>query len=400
MIQPIARLRTIQQFNTHHKRVLLRLDLNIPSAINGIHDLTRIERSRETIKLLLEKNSAILVIGHFGEPRGQNIPSLSLAPVAPHLAEIIQRPVRFIPGDWTIPPEFKIQFGEVVLLENTRFTSLEAKNSLLFASWLASLADIYVNDAFAISHREHSSNAAITSLLPSYSGLALAHELNYLATHLSAPKEPYVAIVGGSKVETKIEIVSTLCRKANVVVLGGLMGATFLSARGYPIGTTAIDLNLVEKARKILNAAEAFGCNVCLPSDVVVTATNDPKYHCRISSAQDVKNYEAIVDVGPMTLSNIEDLISSARTIVWNGPLGKYEISPYHEGTFKLISSVSSKPGKNNCVSIAGGGDTSLAIKRSRQSDAFDYISSGGGAFLNWLSTAEIKSMAGLLESS
>jgi phosphoglycerate kinase len=381
--------KTLDELDASGKHVVVRVDLNVPIENGEVRDATRIERIVPTVKELLDKGAAVILLAHFDRPKGKVVPEMSLKPVAPALEKALGRPVSFVFTDWhdgkAIAAAGKAEPGQCLLMENTRYHAGEEKNEAGLCKLFASLGDVYVNDAFSAAHRAHSSTEGIADLIPAYAGRAMEAELRALETALEKPKRPLVAVVGGAKVSTKLELLGNLSGLADVIVIGGGMANTFLAAQGHGVGKSLCEHDLAQTARDILAAAKSKSCEILLPVDVVVAKEFKAGSPHRVSAIADVKADEMILDSGPKSVAAIKAALDGAATLVWNGPLGAFEIKPFDAATNEAAryAAVRTKAGK--LVSIAGGGDTVAALNQAGVADDFSYISTAGGAFLEWL---------------
>ncbi|HUR42529.1 MAG TPA: phosphoglycerate kinase [Aestuariivirga sp.] len=380
-----ADFRTLDDLNVASKRVLVRVDLNVPIANGVVTDATRIERVVPTLRELLGKNAAVIVLAHFDRPKGKVVPEMSLKPVVPALEKMLGRPVKFIFTDWQSTPVVDARPGQCVLLENTRYHPGEEKNDPAFSKLLASLGDIFVNDAFSAAHRAHSSTEGIAHFIPAVAGRAMEAELRALEAALGNPKRPLVAVVGGAKISTKLELLGNLSSTANVIVIGGGMANTFLAALGHPVGKSLCEHDLAKTARDILEDAKAKNCAILLPTDVVVAKEFKANAPNRIARLDDVTVDDMILDVGPRTISAINKAFDKAQTLVWNGPLGAFELKPFDAATVACARHAATLTKSGRLATIAGGGDTVSALNHAGVADGFTYISTAGGAFLEWL---------------
>jgi phosphoglycerate kinase len=379
------RFRTLDNLDPRGKRVIVRVDLNVPVENGRVTDATRIERIVPTLNELLDKGAAVIVIAHFDRPKGKVIPEMSLKPVAPALAQHLGRPVRFEFTDWQSAPALSIAPGECVLMENTRYHPGEEKNDPAFAAMLASLGDAFVNDAFSAAHRAHSSTEGIARVIPAYAGRAMEAELKALEAALEKPERPLIAVVGGAKVSTKLDLLGNLSGIANIIVIGGGMANTFLAATGYPVGKSLCEHDLVATARDIIATARERGCALLLPSDVVLAKEFKAGTANRTATPDAVAADDMILDVGPQTVAAIRTAFDGAATIVWNGPLGAFEIAPFDAATVAAARHAAELTRQGRVVTIAGGGDTVAALNHAKVAADFTYISTAGGAFLEWL---------------
>jgi phosphoglycerate kinase len=391
--------RTLDALDAAGKRVLLRADLNVPVKDGRITDRTRIERLSPTIRELAEKGARVIVCSHFDRPKGKRVPEMSLRPMADALAEALGRPVGF--ADDCIGPAAEaaaaaLKDGEVLLLENTRFHPGEEKNDPALAAGLAKLADAYVNDAFSAAHRAHASTEGVARLLPSYAGRLMQAELEALDAALGNPARPVVAIVGGAKVSTKLDLLGNLSRKVDVLVIGGAMANTFLAAQGLPMGRSLQEAEMHETARRILAEAAAANCEVVLPLDLVVAGEFAPNAPSRRVAMDAVPEGMMALDVGPETVALVESRLRQASTLVWNGPFGAFETPPFDAATVAVAQSAAALTASAGLKTIAGGGDTVAALKHAGVAERMTYVSAAGGAFLEWLEGKTLPGVAAL----
>ena len=377
--------RTLDDVNVSGKRVLIRVDLNVPIENGKVTDATRIARVVPTLRELLDNNAAVIVLAHFDRPKGKVVPEMSLKPVVPALASLLGHPVKFIFTDWLSAPAIAVKPGECVLLENTRYNAGEEKNDLGFAKMLASLGDIYVNDAFSAAHRAHSSTEGIAHLLPAFAGRAMEAELRALEQALEKPKRPLIAVVGGAKVSSRLELLGNLSSLANTIVIGGGMANTFLAALGYPVGKSLCEHDMAPTALEIIATAKARGCTLLLPTDVVVAKEFKANSPSRNIAIADVAADDMILDAGSDTVARINAVFDGAKTIVWNGPLGAFELAPFDAATVACAKHAAELTKSGRIASIAGSGDTVSALNHAGVAHDFTYISTAGGAFLEWL---------------
>jgi len=380
--------RTLDGLDVTGKRVLLRDDLNVPMADGKVTDNTRILRQASTIRELADKGARVIILAHFERPGGKVVPSLSLKPVVPALAEAIVRPVAFAEdcvGPLAESAVAALKDGEILLLENTRFHPGEEKNDPDFARQLAALGDIYVNDAFSAAHRAHASTEGIAKLLPAYAGRAMENELSHLEKALANPERPLMAVVGGAKVSTKIALLENLVGKVQTLVIGGAMANTFLAAEGFAVGKSLHEPDYLDTARKVRQMATQSGCALLLPADVVVAgALRAGAPHHTVAQCAIGKD-EMALDVGPATISAFKKSLAASKTLVWNGPLGAFETAPFDAGTLAAAHAVSEATKAGRLLSVAGGGDTVAALSAAGVEQDFTYVSTAGGAFLEWL---------------
>ena len=391
--------RTLDGLDVASKRVLLRADLNVPVRDGKITDLTRIERLSPTIRELSEKGAKVIVCSHFDRPKGKRVPEMSLRPMAAALAAVLGRTVTFADDCIGAPAESVIaamQGSDVAVLENTRFHAGEEKNDPAFSAELAKLADLFVNDAFSAAHRAHASTEGVAHLLPSCAGRLMQAELEALGKALLHPQRPVMAIVGGAKVSTKLDLLGNLVSKVDVLVIGGAMANTFLSAQGVNVGKSLQEAEMHATALEILGKATAAGCQIMLPVDAV-TATefraNPPVSTVKIGNVADDA---MILDVGPATVALLIAKLAEVKTLVWNGPLGAFEIAPFDAATVALARAVAEATVAGKLLSVGGGGDTVSALRHADVSEQFTYVSSAGGAFLEWLEGKVLPGVAAL----
>jgi len=379
--------RTLDDLDLNGKRVLLRVDLNAPMKDGKVTDATRIERMAPTIDEIARKGGKVILLSHLGRPKGRD-PKETLAPLADEVAGVIGRPVSFADdcvGEPARAAVDRLKAGEVLLLENTRFHAGEEKNDPAFARELAALGDIYVNDGFSVAHRAHASTAGVADLLPAYAGRSMQAELDALEKALVAPERPLAAIVGGAKVSTKLELLGNLIAKVNVLIIGGGMANTFLLATGKNIGKSLAERDLVPTARDILTKAKAAGCEIVLPVDAVVARKFEANAPSRVVSAEDVADDEMILDIGPRSIEHAVSVLARVKTLVWNGPFGAFEMEPFDNGTIEVAEAAAELTQAGKLVTVAGGGDTVAALNLAGVTDRFSYVSTAGGAFLEWL---------------
>ena len=389
---------TIDCLKPRSRRVLVRVDLNVPMKDGRVTDMTRIERAAVTLKELAGRGARVVVLSHFGRPKGKD-PALSLQQLVQPLAGVLGRSVRFAPD--CIGPEAEavvnaLKDGDVALLENLRFHSGEEKNDPKFVDALACLGDLYVNDAFSAAHRAHASTEGLAHRLPTAAGRLMQAELEHLARALENPQRPVVAIVGGAKVSTKIDLLTNLVAKVNALVIGGGMANTFLHARGVDIGQSLAERDLADTAREVEQRAEAAACRILLPEDAVVADELKPGVPTRTVSVSAVPPRAKILDIGRKTAAVIEQQLGEARTLVWNGPVGAFEIPPFDAGTVRIARKAAELTKAGRLLSVAGGGDTVAALAAAGVEDQFSYVSTAGGAFLEWLEGKELPGVAAL----
>ena len=391
--------KTLDDFAPAGKRVLLRADLNVPMQSGKISDLTRLERLSPTIKELSEKGAKVIVCSHFDRPKGKRVPEMSLRPIAAALAQVLGKPVAFAEDCVGEPAQAAVAAmadGDVLVLENTRYHAGEEANDAGLSKSLAALADVYVNDAFSAAHRAHASTEGVAHLLPSYAGRLMQAELSALEAALGKPQRPVAAIVAGSKVSTKLDLLTNLVEKVDILVIGGAMANTFLAAQGFDVGKSLQEPDLHETALKILAEAKAKGCEIVLPIDLVVAekfAANPPTLTVPASA---VPPDMMALDVGPATVEAFIKRLPEIKTIIWNGPLGAFEIMPFDAATNALATAVADATAKSGLISVGGGGDTVSALRAAGVADRLTYISSAGGAFLEWMEGKTLPGVAAL----
>jgi phosphoglycerate kinase len=381
------------------KRVLLRADLNVPVRDGKITDLTRLRRLTPTIGELSGHGARVIVVSHFDRPKGKRVPAMSLAPVAAALGEVLGRKTGFADDCIGAPAETAVaamRDGDVLVLENTRYHAGEETNDPAMARGLASLADAYVNDAFSTAHRAHASTEGVAKLLPAYAGRLMQAELEALNAALGAPKRPVAAIVGGSKVSTKLELLGNLVTKVDVLVIGGAMANTFLAANGVTIGNSLQEADMHATAREIQHKARAANCAILLPLDAVVSAAFAPNPPTQTVPVNQVPDGTMILDVGPATVSMLADALRAAKTLIWNGPLGAFETPPFDRATVALAEAVATLTETAGLISVAGGGDTVSALRHAKVIDRLTYVSAAGGAFLEWMEGKTLPGVAAL----
>lgn len=391
--------KTIDDIDVANKRVFVRLDLNLPVKDGVVTDATRIERSVKTLKDLAEKNARVILLSHFGRPKGKPNPEMSLSVVLPTLEAALGTSVAFADdciGDAAAVAIDQLKPGHFLLLENTRFHAGEEKNDAGFVEALSQNGDIYVNDAFSAAHRAHASTEGLAHVLPSAAGRAMEVELNALAQALETPERPVVAIVGGAKVSTKLDLLGNLLEKVDYIVIGGGMANTFLAAKGISVGKSLCEHDLGDKAREIMAAAEAKDVGIILPTDVVVASEFKEMAATQTVDVGNVPDDQMILDVGPNSLVTIGGRLESANTVVWNGPLGAFEVPPFDTGTNNAAQHVAMLTKIESLVSVAGGGDTVAALNNAGATKDFSYVSTAGGAFLEWLEGKELPGIKAL----
>src|SRR5262252_8900651 len=396
----MPKFRTLDDIDVRGKRVLLRADLNVPVKDGVVTDATRIERLAPTIEALIDKGATVVVMSHFGRPRGRPDPAYSLRPLIEPLKKAIGgREVIFASdciGDEAKRVVAELQPGQVGLLENLRFHKGEEANSGEFARSLAELGDVYVDDAFSAAHRAHASIEALAHLLPAAAGRLMEAELDALTAALDHPARPVLALVGGAKVSTKLDLLRFTIGKVDVLAIGGAMANTLLLAQGKEIGRSLCERDMTETARRLLALAGDRNCRVILPEDAVVASELAPGVPAREVAIDAVPRDAMILDVGAKTVARIGAALSKARTLVWNGPLGAFETPPFDRGTAAVAKRVAQLTRDGRLLSVAGGGDTVAALASAGLTDELSYVSTAGGAFLEWLEGRELPGVAAL----
>ena len=390
----MAAFRTLDDIgHVNGRRVLVRVDLNVPVADGKVTDATRIERVAPTIIELADKGAKVVLLAHFGRPKDGPSPEFSLEPIARATADILGRPVAFVSdcvGEKAAGAVFAMMPGDIALLENTRFYKGEEKNDPDFADRLAANGDLYVNDAFSAAHRAHASTEGLAHRLPAFAGRTMQAELEALEKGLGKPVKPVVAIVGGAKISTKLDLLMNLVRKVDALVIGGGMANTFLAARGTDVGKSLCEHDLAQTAQQIMIEAATAGCAIILPSDAVVAKEFKAGAASQTVAIERVPADAMILDVGQKTVTTIGEWIDRAATLVWNGPLGAFEIEPFDRATVDAAQHAARRTREGRLVSVAGGGDTVAALNQAGVADDFTYVSTAGGAFLEWMEGKEL----------
>jgi phosphoglycerate kinase len=379
--------RTLDQADLGGKRVLVRVDLNVPMENGRVTDATRIARVAPTIVEIADKGGKVILLSHLGRPKGPD-PAQSLRPVAAAVAEVIKRPVAFAPDCIGAPAEAAVAAlrpGDVLCLENTRFHRGEEKNEPGFVAALARLGDIWVNDAFSAAHRAHASTEGLGHQLPAYAGRAMQAELDALTRALEAPQRPLAAIVGGAKISTKLDLLGNLLAKVDALIIGGGMANTFLAAEGKPVGKSLAEHDLVATARDIMAKGAERHREIVLPVDAVVAREFAAHAPSRVVSVNAVDGDDMILDIGPRSIEHVVSVLARTKTLVWNGPFGAFELEPFDTGTIEAAEAAAELTQAGKLVSVAGGGDTVAALNKAGVTDRFTYVSTAGGAFLEWL---------------
>ena len=392
--------KNLDQRNLKGKRVLTRVDINVPMNGNDVGDATRIERIVPTIQKIIAANGIPIMISHFGRPGAVKDDKYSLKHLIPCLTEHLGQNIVFTDVDEieTIIKQSKsLKIGQIMLLENIRFRTGEINNDPVLAKKLAEIGDVYCNDAFSTAHRAHASTVGIANLLPNCVGCLMEAELLNLEEILSKPKGPVIAIVGGSKVSTKIDLLMNLIKKVDTLVITGGMANTFLRAQGHNIGKSIFEQNLLETADKICKLAQKESCQLILPSDVIVAGSLKRDVPWELFEATKCPENQMILDIGPKTVNNIKQAINRSQTLIWNGPIGAFEVYPFNKATDDVATFVSQLTQKGKLISVAGGGDTISALKSTRSESKFSYISTAGGAFLEWIEGKKLPAIEALI---
>ena len=390
---------TLDDLAVKGKRVLVRADLNVPLKDGVVTDATRIERQAPTIRELAEKGARVILLSHFDRPKGKVVPSMSLKPVVAPLAKAVGRAVAF--AEDCVGPKAQaavaaLKDGDVLLLENTRFHAGEESNDPDFTKQVAALGDIFVNDAFSAAHRAHATTTGLAHLMPSAAGRSMERELTHLQKALGNPERPLLAVVGGAKVSTKIELLQNLVGRVEVLVIGGAMANTFLAAQGIAIGKSLYEPDHLETARKVMHMATESGAVILLPTDVVVAKEFKQDADHRTVAVGDIEPDEMVLDVGPASIQAFENRLVTTKTLVWNGPFGAFETRPFDAGTVAAAKAVAAATKSAHLLSVAGGGDTVAALVHAGVEDDFSYVSTAGGAFLEWLEGKELPGVEAL----
>ena len=381
------------------KRVLVREDLNVPMDGARVTDDTRLRAARPTIAELSDKGAIVLVLAHFGRPKGERNPDMSLALVTKPLSEVLGREVRFVDdcaGEAAEKAIADLRPGDIAILENTRFHKGEEKNDPELAAAMAKLGDFYVNDAFSAAHRAHASTEGLAHILPAFAGRSMQTELEALEKALGKPEHPVAAVVGGAKVSTKLDVLKNLVGQVDHLIIGGGMANTFLAARGVDVGKSLCEHDLKDTVLEILEAADKADCTVHLPYDVVVAKEFRADPPSRTINVHEVAADEMILDVGPAAVEALGDALKTCRTLVWNGPLGAFELHPFDAATVALARTAAALTQSGGLISVAGGGDTVAALNHAGVADSFSFVSTAGGAFLEWMEGKELPGVAAL----
>ncbi len=383
----MSAFRTLDDADVAGKRVLVRVDLNVPMEDGKVSDTTRIDRVLPTIREIADKGGKVILLAHFGRPKGRDDKN-SLKQVVPALAHALGRPVTFVEdciGDDVAKAVTAAKNGDVLLLENTRFHAGDEKNDPDFVRAIAANGDLYVNDAFSAAHRAHASTEGLAHVLPAYAGRTMQAELEALSAGLDNPARPVMAIVGGAKVSTKLDLLGNLVKKVDVLVIGGGMANTFLAARGVDVGKSLCEHDLAGTAREIEEKAKAAGCEILLPVDALVAREFKAHPGYRVVPVDGVEADEMILDAGPLSIAEVVLRLGKVKTLVWNGPFGAFELPPFDTATVAVAKAVAKRVAAGELVAVAGGGDTVSAMNHAGVADELTYVSTAGGAFLEWM---------------
>lgn len=392
--------KTISDIDVKNKTVLLRADLNVPAKDGKVTDTTRIDRLKPTVDALVKGGAKIVVLSHFGRPKGGPSDEFSMKFLPPALEKSWGHKVAFAEdciGAKAQDAVKNLQPGQIVLLENLRFHKGEEANDQAFVSELAKLGEIYVNDAFSAAHRAHASTEGLAHKMPTAAGLLMEEELNALSAALDTPKKPVMAIVGGAKISTKLSVLDNLVRKVDVLFLGGGMANTFMHAQGIEVGKSLCEKDMADEARKIIKTAKDNNCEIMLPADRVIVDKFGENAPNEVVGADKMPKDREAVDIGPATVKALEDKLSSCKTVLWNGPLGVFEVTPFDKGTNEAAKTVAKLTKAGKLISVAGGGDTVSALEHAGCVDGFTYVSTAGGAFLEWMEGKELPGVAALM---
>ncbi len=390
---------TLDRIDLHNKVVLLRADLNVPMKDGVVTDDARLTRLIPTLKELAQANAKIVILSHFGRPEGQRNTKYSLRPVAAELEKIWGKPVAFADDCIGVTAKAAVDAlpnGQILVLENTRFYTGEEENDPAFAAQLAALGDVYINDAFSAAHRAHASTEALAKLLPHAAGRLMQAELEALEKALSKPERPVAALVGGSKISTKLDLLENLVSKVDILVLGGGMANTFLAAQGVAVGKSLHEADMLDTARAITARAAARECRIVLPTDAVVATALQANIATKTVAITAVPADSMILDIGPQSARDIGDVLRTCKTVVWNGPLGAFEFPPFDQSTVAIAQVVAALTRSGKILSVAGGGDTVAALTLAKATESFSYVSTAGGAFLEWMEGKTLPGVAAL----
>ncbi|MBV8187402.1 MAG: phosphoglycerate kinase [Alphaproteobacteria bacterium] len=400
---PQATFKTLDSCDVAGKRVLVRVDLNVPMKAGKVTDATRIERAAPTLIELANQGARVIVLSHFGRPDGKRVPEMSLRPVVEPLSDALGKPVAFAEDCVGPAAEEAVRVlkpGEVLLLENLRFHKEEEKNDAAFVDKLSVLGDFYINDAFSAAHRAHASTEGLANRLPAAAGRLMQAELEALGKALGNPRHPVCAIVGGAKVSTKLDLLGNLVGRVDKLIIGGGMANTFLHAQGVKVGKSLCEANLAATARDILAKAKAGNCQVLLPVDAVVAPELKAGAPSQVVDIANCPDDQMILDIGPDTIARYDEELKDCATLVWNGPVGAFEIKPFDSGTTALAEMAAKLTGEGKLLSVAGGGDTVAALAAAGVEEKFSYVSTAGGAFLEWMEGKSLPGVAALVRAA
>ena len=389
-------MRVLDDLDLRGAKVLVRVDLNVPMIGGEVRSKSRINFAAPTIMELADKGAKVIVLAHYGRPKGQIVSEMSLAPLVGPLSEVVDRSVTFSTLDEAMDAVGRMVNGDILLLENLRFYPGEEDNTPEFAKRLAALGDIYVNDAFSCAHRSHASIEALAHLLPATAGRSMQAEIAALEMALANPGRPVAALVGGAKVSSKLDVLANLLDKVDQLIIGGGMANTFLFAKGFGVGVSLCQKDLAATASDIMDKAQTAGCEIVLPIDVVVAQAFKVGADTVTVPVEKVPQDMMILDVGPASVRNLTARFSGCQTLLWNGPIGAFEISPFDEGTVRVAQAVAAQTKARNLISVAGGGDTVAALAHAGTTDDFTYVSMAGGAFLEWLEGKDLPGIKAL----
>jgi len=391
--------RTLDQADLRGRRVLVRVDFNVPMQDGAISDDTRLRAALPTIQELRKAGAKVILLSHFDRPKGKRVPSMSLKPVAEPLSALIGAPVAFADdcvGEAAEQAEGYLEPGGVLLLENLRYHAGEEQNDPEFARQLAALGDLYVDDAFSAAHRAHASTDGLAHLLPAYAGEAMRRELTALDLALGHPERPVLGVVGGSKVSSKLDLLTHLVTKLDRLAIGGGMANTFLHAQGWEVAASYCEKDLADTARDIIRAAGRHNCELLLPIDIVVSERAEPGAAARVRGLGELDEHERILDAGPQTVARLEQAMDASKTLIWNGPLGVFEIPPFDRATVQAARHAAALAKAGKLVAVAGGGDTVSALNVAGVAGDFTFVSTAGGAFLEWMEGKTLPGVAAL----
>lgn len=391
--------RTLDDADLQGRRALVRVDFNVPMAEGAVSDDTRLRAALPTIEKLRAGGAKVVLLAHFDRPKGKRVPEMSLKPVVEPLSKLLGAPVAFADdcvGEAARSAVDALKPGEVILLENVRYHAGEEANDPAFAKQLGEIADLYVNDAFSAAHRAHASTEGVARVLPAYAGEQMRRELDALQAALGSPKRPVLGIVGGSKVSTKLDLLNNLVSKLDRLAIGGGMANTFLAAQGVDVGPSLCEHDLADTAREIMASAEKAGCQLLLPLDVVVAEKVEPNTPSHVRELDAIQGGDRILDAGPKTLQRLIEAMDASATLIWNGPLGVFEVPPFDKATVESARHAANLAKGGKIVAVAGGGDTVAALNAAGCADDFTFVSTAGGAFLEWMEGKELPGVAAL----